>query len=95
VGSISHDEVLDTTEKLLRKAVEEKSDGSMLLFSCIARNMILGMDSEAELGAVKKILGDKIPHSCNYSSGEICPIYDKNGKLRNRFHNYTFIACYF
>jgi hypothetical protein len=95
VGSISHDEVLATTEKLLISALNEKQGDGMLAFSCIARNMILGMDSDAEMNIVKKILGYKVPHGCNYSSGEICPVYNKDGKLQNRFHNYTFIACYF
>jgi hypothetical protein len=94
VGTISHDEVLSTTQKLLSGHDKEEKYGGMLTFSCIARNMILGMDSEAEMGVVKKML-PKIPHTCNYSSGEICPVYDKNGKLQNRFHNYTFVACKF
>jgi hypothetical protein len=94
IGTISHDEVISTTTELLNRISKDEKYGGMLMFSCIARNMILGMDLDAEMTIVKKML-ETIPHSCNYSNGEICPVYDKNGNLQNRFHNYTFVACQF
>jgi hypothetical protein len=95
VGSMDRSEVIATTKDMMNKILASSDSCGLLAFSCIARNLILGVDTTAEMEAAKEVLGNKIPYSFNYSGGEICPVYNNEGKLENRFHNYTLVVCRF
>jgi hypothetical protein len=41
------------------------------------------------------IIGKETPYMLCYSGGEVCPIYGKDGRTYNHYHNYTFTACVF
>lgn len=94
VGSLDHDEIVNTTEEIIKKVITSKQDG-MLLFSCIARNLCLGADVNAEIDLIEEIVKDKTPFHFAYSGGEICPVYNENGNIVNRLHNDTLIICLF
>jgi hypothetical protein len=94
VGFISAEEVLLNTEKVLRKALENIGDRSLLIFSCVGRYFAQGFNSSAEMDRVQKILGDR-PFHLAYSGTELCPVYGKDGSIANRGHNDTIIICVF
>lgn len=92
IGGLSRDDVVDTTAETTEAAMATGKKGAMLIFSCIGRNLALGMDTMAELECVKSRLSGNIPFLMGYSGGEICPVVSERG-YSNRFHNNTFIAC--
>lgn len=95
VGSINASEVLVTTQALLDEITKSNKKNGALLFSCVGRYFAQGYDTTAELQKVTGANWDSLPYTLCYSGGELCPVYDKNGKLTNRNHNDTFVACVF
>ncbi len=92
IGSIDYTEVMDTTRMVLDEAVAAAPFDALLSFSCIGRNYALGVKTEDELSLFEKSLTDT-PFQITYSGGEVCPLADSEGNLRNRFHNDTIIVC--
>ena len=97
VSRFSRDVVLETTNRLMQTILENESDADgLLIYSCAARYWALGLDSLVEMEAVRdSLIHSKIPYLLGYSCGELCPVPGMEGKLTNRLHNYTFIACVF
>lgn len=94
VGSIDYEDVIRTTADLIERAKATGKRQGFLLFSCLSRNLALGVDTEAEMELVEEKL-DYCPYQFTYSGGEICPSYDADGKIVNRFHNDTVVGCIF
>jgi hypothetical protein len=92
VGSISAEEVLSNTAKVLMKARENIGERSLLMFSCVGRYFAQGFNFAAEMDKVREIMGD-VPFHLSYSGTELCPVYGKNGALTNRSHNDTIVIC--
>lgn len=95
VGSLDHDEVIATARDVTSAVAETKKQGGLLAFSCVARNIALGLETTDELQVVMQDLHARMPYQMSYSGGEICPVQDENGNLTNRFHNDTIVACLF
>ena len=90
LGRIDMEDVLYTTEKALGPLAEKNC--LILSYSCIARYLVLGTNTMAEAEKVKEVAGDtKYLYAC--SGGEICPLPDADGKLKNYYHNYTNVFC--
>jgi hypothetical protein len=64
-----------------------------LIFACGGRQSTLGPSTEAETKELAKLLDNRISYQFAYSGGEFCPMRNRNGKLVNRFHNFSLIAC--
>ncbi len=65
-----------------------------LLLPCITRYIMLAPNQEDELKLIcKRLTVPGKPFAMAYSGGEICPMLGADGKLHNRFHNYSFSAC--
>ena len=94
IGSLESEDVVSSTRKMIETVLADKNITSLLAFSCLCRGWALGVDALAELNAVGKAAKD-VPHLMLYSGGELCPVYDEQGKTCNRFHNYTCILCAF
>ncbi len=92
-GSWNKEDVLATTRHAAALALEKARQG-MIMFSCIGRNMALGIDNMAELETVETMVSGKAPFAFCYSGGEICPV-KTDEKLTNRYHNNTFVVCSF
>jgi len=58
----------------------------------MARYLILGADTTAEAEKVIEAAGNT-QYLFAYSGGEICPLPDENGTLKNMYHNYTVVFC--
>ncbi|MDR3200064.1 MAG: FIST C-terminal domain-containing protein [Spirochaetales bacterium] len=95
VGKIDGGEVLGTTEKVLREALNQKKTGGMLMFSCVGRYFAQGYDSTQEMEKTADILAGRLPWHLSYSGGELCPVSGRDGKLINRSHNDTLVVCLF
>jgi len=90
IGNIDMGSVLQTSEETMRPlAVRE---GTVMSYSCLARFFILGADITAEAEKIKSAAGDA-NYLFAYAGGEICPLVDANGSLKNYFHNYTNVFC--
>ena len=90
IGRLSRGDILQNTETIIKPFF--KLDSVMFSYSCVARHLALGADNTAEAEKVCEIAGDnKYVFAC--SGGEICPLPDSNGILKNFFHNFTNILC--
>ena len=96
VGVFDKQDVLFTTGEALTRLLEMLPDldaSCVLVYSCVARGMTLGLDSLAEFELIRNKLGTALPFVAADSGGEICPSMVGEGKSVTRFHNNTFIAC--
>ena len=94
VGSIDEQGIFESAEDGLNKILDCKNRQATLLLPCVTRYIMLAPDQESELRLIKEKLTDNShPFMMGYSGGEICPMLGEDGKLHNRFHNYTFCAC--
>lgn len=94
IGSLDSRDVQDTAEKLARDILELGECEGALIFSCLSRNTALGLDTMLEIEKLHSVLGDKLPYLFMYSGGELYPDIVK-GKVFNKAHNFTMIACVF
>lgn len=94
VGSIDAEGIFESARDGLRRIAELKDREAILLLPCVTRYIMLAPDQESELRLIHEELSkDGKPFMMGYSGGEICPMPGRDGKPRNRFHNYTFCAC--
>ena len=94
VGSIDGDGIFESTASGLSEILALSERQATLLLPCVTRYIMLSPDQEGELRLICEKLGASgLPFMMGYSGGEICPMSDTDGKLINRFHNYTFCAC--
>ena len=90
IGRIDSKDVLDTTSNSFKSFVEK--DSFILSYSCLARYFALGLGIYNEAEIVRNLTEGENCHFA-YSGGEICPLPDANGKLKNYFHNYSIVLC--
>ena len=94
VGSIDAEGIFESAEKGLRQVADFNDRQATLMLPCVTRYIMLAPDQESELRLItEKLEGSGQPYIMGYSGGEICPMPGQDGKLSNRFHNYTFSAC--
>lgn len=94
VGSIDAPGIFESAEDGLTQIEACPERQATLLLPCVTRYIMLAPDQESELRMIKERLGaTNKPFMMGYSGGEICPMPDSDGKLHNRFHNYSFCAC--
>ncbi len=93
LGRMDETDVRNTAKIALEQSIQYKNANAVLVFSCLARNTILGLDYLAEIEKTQEILCDTVPWHFAYAGGEICPVYGHGNKCINRFHNYTFPIC--
>ena len=92
IGRVDADDVLQTSDKAIRKLVDGDSGCVILCYSCLARYLALGLNVTTEAEKIKAAM-DGADYHFAYSGGEICPLFDSEGKLRNYFHNYSIVFC--
>ncbi len=94
VGSIDTEGIFESAEAGLAQIEAQKDRGATLLLPCVTRYIMLAPDQESELRLIQtRLTATGKPFMMGYSGGEICPMPGLDGKLHNRFHNYTFCAC--
>jgi len=97
VGEITTNSVMASAKEGMDRALGSGRRGGALLLPCISRSIMLdpNHDDELELVAAAVGNGKVLPFMAGYSGGELCPVRDNAGVLRNRFHNFTFSVCVF
>jgi len=92
--SFSSKVIKSTFENEVKEIGKYQDVNGAILFSCASRRMALMGDNEesAEQQIARNALGKKLPFIMGYSGGEMCPVIADNGKLVNRFHNYSAIV---
>ena len=94
IGRMDEKDILLTAENSVKDLLKTENLNGIILFPCLGRNMVLVMDPMAEINLVTELIDDKVPWHLAYSAGECCPVhYTDSTKLKNRFHNFTFIGC--
>ena len=94
VGSIDAKGIFESAEHGLIQIADYKDRQVTLMLPCVTRYIMLAPDQESELRLIsERLAGSGYPFMMGYSGGEICPMVGKDGRLHNRFHNYTFCAC--
>jgi hypothetical protein len=96
IGSITARDVLESAKTLLQKIKNAGDDAGIIIFSCFARNIVLGGNYMAEIELIREELaGLSEPYVFLYSAGELCPSDAKTGGTANRFYQYAIVACQF
>ncbi len=67
-----------------------KTPDAALIFSCVARQLLLGTRTSEEIDIVKSVIGTQVPICGFYGYGEIGP-RDTNDDT-SKFHNETFVS---
>jgi hypothetical protein len=95
VGQITNEGILSTAEENLNRVLKCGKRNGALFLPCITRHVMLAPNHNAELELIAEKMenGRVMPYMAGYSGGEVCPVRDESGVLRNRFHQYTFSSC--
>ena len=93
VGTLTGEDIVAATQKIVDQVLAAEEGEAVIMYSCLSRMLILGVDAEVELEKISAGLTGKIPYLLAYSGGEICPVSGKDGKIANRMHNFSLISC--
>ncbi|MCL2189204.1 MAG: FIST C-terminal domain-containing protein [Defluviitaleaceae bacterium] len=92
VGNIDTNTIVESCTQGLAEVIKEKR--AAIVMPCASRSILMAPDQEGEMRLIREKLNESgIPFLMGYSNGEISPVLDTEGKLRNHFHNFTFCAC--
>ncbi|MDR2705172.1 MAG: FIST C-terminal domain-containing protein [Planctomycetaceae bacterium] len=97
-AEIDYNSVMETAENALHQAfedIEKNGANGMIAIPCFTRSLIILPNMEDEIKKSIEIVGNRIPFSLIYSGGEICPTYNKQHEIVNRFHNLTYTIMVF
>jgi hypothetical protein len=92
LATMGFEDVINSTEGKVTEALAVAGDRGILMYSCAARNWVLGMQPLAEHEKVKERLQDR-PYHFVYSGGEIFPSWVGGGKVVNHLQNDSLIIC--
>jgi len=92
IGRMDVNDILLTAETSVKKLLADGEANGIIMFPCLGRNMVLALDPMAEINVVNNSINNLVPWHLAYSGGESCPVSGKDGRLLNRFHNFTFIG---
>jgi hypothetical protein len=94
IGSNSGVEVTDKSQEAAERMANYNEASAALVFSCIARQLVIAPNMLAELECIRNSLPEHIQFVASYSGGEISPTSIGNdNNAKNRFHNYSLITC--
>ena len=78
--------------KQVQKTLGKSKPKLVLMFSCVARKMVLGRRTNEEINSVRKVIGRNVPVFGFYTYGEIGPIDKRIRSLKStRWHNETVV----
>jgi len=91
LGDISREVVLETSNESIQYIANAKDKNAAIIVPCSVRYFALYPESDEEMKLTADVV--KLPYIMGYTGGELCPVADKDGVLRNRFHNFTYTSC--
>ena len=92
IAMLDNDDIIRLTNETLENVLSSGKSNGMLLFPCVSHFWTM---ETTPFQIIQDKIGQSIPYHVFYSGGEICPVYDSDGKMHNRFHSFTCIACSF
>jgi hypothetical protein len=93
---MSQESVLTDTRALLGRIAAQVQGKSLLAFSCIARNWVLGNHADDEWRIFQELLGARCSFLAASSGGEVFPSRTDNGALiDNHLQNFSLTICAF
>jgi len=95
IGTLLAEDIVAAAQTVVQQILEQENCEAAIMYPCLSRILILGIEPEAEMEKISSGLSDKVPYTLAYSTGEICPVKDKDGKFVNRMHNFSLISCIF
>jgi hypothetical protein len=93
LGQVERRRLLEAAEEATKTLLEVTDGQGILIHLCLARSLLFGTNTQAEMRLVMEMIGDTRPCQISYSAGELCPVLDERHAARNRLHNYAYIAC--
>ena len=90
IGSLEKSDIIRLTTEVIEKVLSSKKSRGLLLFPCVSHFWAM---EDMPFSLIQDKLDPVIPYHVFYSGGEICPIYETNGRMHNRFHSFTCVAC--
>ena len=94
IGSNAGTEVTEKSQEAAERIANFEDVSAALIFSCIARQLVIAPNMLAELECIKNNLPERIQFVASYSGGELSPTsVGDDSNARNRFHNYSLITC--
>jgi len=87
--------VIETAKLAVGKLLDAGDMSSVLMYSGISRNVLLGANQDDVMKMLQGMLGRDTPYQFCYSGGEICPLENREGEYVNHLHHFTFTACAF
>ena len=97
IGEITSDGILASAREGMNRVLGCGKRNGAVILPCVSRYVMLVPNQNDEMSIITSMMdeGRTMPFAAGYSGGELCPVPDEAGVLRNRFHNYTFSACVF
>lgn len=95
IGTVEQDDVLRLTRETLENVLKADKTQGLILAPCASHFYTVEANAQAQRDIISQMVPEGMPYHLAYAGGEICPAYGDNGELRNRFHNYTLVACAF
>ncbi len=80
------DKAIAAAKEAAKEAIKNVTPKAAIMFNCIARNKLLGIDCSKEIQAVMEIIGEDTPLIGFYTYGEVGPFKKEGGSV---FHNET------
>jgi hypothetical protein len=95
VGEITNEGIAATAVESVTRLLECGRRNGALILPCVTRYIMQAANHNGEIELIADRLenGKIMPYMVGYSGGELCPVRDESGILRNRFHGFTFSAC--
>jgi hypothetical protein len=93
IATMGAADIVESTGEKVKEALRENNVRGMMIYSCVARNWVLGTKVMAEHDAVEACVGNSAPYHFVYSGGEVFPSFLEDGKISNHLQNDTMILC--
>ncbi|MDR2296183.1 MAG: FIST C-terminal domain-containing protein [Clostridiales Family XIII bacterium] len=90
---LDYNGVMETVESMADTLSLLRDVSGVLLYSCVARNFLLGRRGDDEMRRFAELLGEKTPYCFSYTGSEICPAEDEKGARTNHSYSYSLVAC--
>jgi hypothetical protein len=93
LATMDFEDVVNSTGEKVSEALKSVQGRGMLIYSCMGRFWMLGMQVSAEQQKIEDCIAGAAPYHFAYSGGEVVPEFLSNGKVVTRFQNHSLIIC--
>ena len=91
LGTLDKDDIARLIGEALDYSRSLEGERCLLLCPCVSHFWASMEENHTQL--IREKMGEAMPYHIYYAGGEICPVFDGSGRMFNRFHNFTCVAC--